>query len=150
MKQLELGSLWHLEACLVSWLWMHFCKQINMFGEKKILIEGGLHRRSRNIPLNYLYTKYTFRHVWWVKRTMKFWKLRNALAWTWLVKSPSLNSCLNTYENIGSKYSYTAVRCIHFEYSSITYRFVTTYLNDNNDLPSTNQFSINIQFVSKV
>ena len=50
MKQLELGSLWNLEARLVSWFEMHFCKQISMCG-KKIIIEGGLYRRSHNIPL---------------------------------------------------------------------------------------------------
>ena len=27
VKQLELRSLWNLEACLVSWLEMHFCKK---------------------------------------------------------------------------------------------------------------------------
>ena len=27
MKQFELGSLWNLKACLVSWLEMHFCKK---------------------------------------------------------------------------------------------------------------------------
>ena len=50
MKQLDLGSLRNLEACLVSWLEMHFCK-INQHVWEKILIEGGLHRRYHCIPL---------------------------------------------------------------------------------------------------
>ena len=47
MKQLELGSLWNLEACLVSWL-----VKKNQHVWEKILIEDGLHRRSHNIPLS--------------------------------------------------------------------------------------------------
>ena len=53
VKQLELGSLWNSDDCLVSWLEMHFCKQISICW-KTILIEGGLHRRSHSIPLNAL------------------------------------------------------------------------------------------------
>ena len=30
---LELWSLWNLEDCLVSWLEMHFCKQISIYGK---------------------------------------------------------------------------------------------------------------------
>ena len=33
-SSLELGSLGNLEDCLVSWLEMHFCKQISIFGRK--------------------------------------------------------------------------------------------------------------------
>ena len=62
VKQLELGSLWNLEACLVPWLEMHFCKE-NQHVWENILIEGGLHRRFHNIPLN--------------KEEIELWKLTN-------------------------------------------------------------------------
>ena len=43
-------SLWNLEAYLVLWLEMHFRNKISMCG-KKIMIEGGIFRRSHSIPL---------------------------------------------------------------------------------------------------
>ena len=52
MTELELGSglLWNLED-LVSWLEIHFCKNLSA-SVGKIPIEGGLHWRSHNISLS--------------------------------------------------------------------------------------------------
>ena len=104
MKQLELGSLWNLEVCLVSWLEMHFWKQIN----GRALSTISLTLPILTAPDLYFQTDYSYMYPGYVGITycIRYHYIQgpaqfHRIVWenVWIVTNPSLqwNCTDNTY-----------------------------------------------------